>query len=170
MDRRHTYSLTTTWTGNLGQGTSGYRSYSRDHEISIPGKSASLQGSSDAAFRGDPARYTPEELLVASLSACHMLWFLHLCADAGVVVTAYSDAATGEMVEHAGGAGEFTRVTLRPQVVITDETRLPDIAALHDKAHQLCFVARSVNFAVLHEPETVAMGSSSLPRPQSGSA
>ena len=148
-EREHQYRVTTTWTGNLGTGTSDYRSYSRNHEIKIPGKSAPLPGSSDAAFRGDPARYTPEELLVASLSACHMLWFLHLCADAGIVVTEYEDAASGTMKEHPDGSGEFTSVILRPRVVITDPARIADATALHHRAHQLCFIARSVNFPVV---------------------
>ena len=156
MRRKHHYRITTTWIGNLGTGTSHYRAYSRDHEIKIAGKSAPLAGSSDAAFGGDPARYTPEELLVASLSACHMLWFLHLCADAGIVVTEYADAASGEMSEHADGAGEFTRVVLRPRAVITDSGRISDAMALHPRAHHLCFIARSVNFPVQHEPVIVA--------------
>jgi organic hydroperoxide reductase OsmC/OhrA len=156
LTREHHYSITTTWTGNLGTGTSDYRAYSRDHEITIAGKSAALPGSSDAAFRGDPARYTPEELLVASLSACHMLWFLHLCADAGLAVTEYEDDATGEMSEHADGSGEFTRVMLRPCAVITDPARIADAIALHARAHELCFIARSVNFAVEQEPVVVA--------------
>lgn len=154
--REHHYSLSTTWTGNLGAGTGDYRAYSRNHEITIAGKSAPLPGSSDPVFLGDPERYTPEELLLASLSACHMLWFLHLCADAGIVVTEYEDAASGAMSEHADGSGEFTRVILRPRCVITDSTRIADAMALHTRAHDLCFIARSVNFPVEHEPVVVA--------------
>ena len=156
MTREHHYSITTTWTGNLGTGTSDYRAYSRDHEITIAGKSGPLPGSSDAAFRGDPARYTPEELLVASLSACHMLWFLHLCADAGIIVTEYEAAASGAMSEHADGSGEFTNVVLRPRAVITDSARIADAMALHPRAHELCFIARSVNFPVEHEAVVIA--------------
>src|SRR5579872_5252136 len=147
-EREHQYRVTTTWTGNLGTGTSDYRAYSRNHEIKILGKSAPLPGSSDAAFRGDPARYTPEELLVASLSACHMLWFLHLCADAGIAVIEYEDAASGAMSENGDGSGEFTRVILRPRSAITDSARIADAISLHTLAHQLCFIARSVNFPV----------------------
>jgi organic hydroperoxide reductase OsmC/OhrA len=154
--REHHYRVTTIWTGNLGTGTSDYRAYSRDHEIKIAGKRAPLPGSSDAAFRGDPARYTPEELLVASLSACHMLWFLHLCADAGIAVIEYEDAASGEMSENPAGSGEFTRVILRPRAVIIDSARIADAMALHARAHELCFIARSVNFPVEHEPVVVA--------------
>jgi organic hydroperoxide reductase OsmC/OhrA len=144
-EREHHYRLTTTWTGNLGVGTSDYRAYSRNHEIRIQGKPSPLPGSSDPAFRGDPSRYTPEELLVASLSTCHMLWFLHLCADAGIVVIEYEDAASGIMAEHPDGSGEFTSVVLRPRAVITDPTRIPAAMSLHPRAHDLCFIARSVN-------------------------
>jgi organic hydroperoxide reductase OsmC/OhrA len=156
LRREHHYRITTTWTGNLGTGTSDYHAYSRDHEITIAGKGAPLPGSSDAAFRGDPARYTPEELLVASLSTCHMLWFLHLCADAGIGVTEYVDAASGAMSENADGSGEFTRVILRPRAVITDSARIAEAMALHPRAHELCFIARSVNFPVEHQPVIAA--------------
>ena len=150
--RDHRYQVTIAWTGNRGTGSSSYRAYARDHEISADGKSSPIAGSSDSAFRGDPSRYNPEELLVASLSACHMLWFLHLCSDAGIAVMSYTDAALGEMREQAGGAGEFTKVTLRPRVKISDPARAGDVPALHAKAHELCFISRSVNFPVEHEP------------------
>src|SRR5690242_17402343 len=122
-ERKHLYQMTTRWTGNLGTGTSAYKAYSRDHEISGAGKGAAIAGSSDPMFRGDRARYNPEELLVSALSACHMLWVLHLCADAGIVITEYTDDAAGEMVEHSDGSGEFTRVVLRPRMRITDPAR-----------------------------------------------
>ncbi len=155
MAKEHRYQATITWTGNLGTGTSDYRAYSRNHEISAPHKSAAVLGSSDPGFKGDASRYNPEDLLVASLSACHMLWFLHLCASAGIVVTSYSDSATGTMAEQTDGGGEFTRVTLHPHAVITDAKRIAEANALHAKAHHLCFIARSVNFPVEHDPETV---------------
>jgi organic hydroperoxide reductase OsmC/OhrA len=151
--RDHRYRISTRWTGNLGSGTSAYRAYSRSHEITAAGKGAPIPGSSDPAFRGDPARYNPEELLMGALSACHMLWVLHLCADAGIVVTEYVDDAEGEMVEHADGSGEFTRVVLRPKMKITEAGRVADIAAIHHRAHELCAMARSVNFEVACEPE-----------------
>jgi organic hydroperoxide reductase OsmC/OhrA len=156
MNKMHRYVITNRWTGNLGSGTSAYRAYSRNHELSAEAKSAPIEGSSDPAFRGDPSRYNPEELLVGSLSACHMLALLHLCADAGIVVTDYSDEAEGEMLEHPGGAGEFTRVVLRPRMTITDPARISDAIALHHRAHELCFIARSVNFPVEHEPTVTA--------------
>jgi organic hydroperoxide reductase OsmC/OhrA len=143
--------MTTRWTGNLGTGTSAYAAYSRSHELNGPGKSTAIAGSSDPAFRGDPARYNPEELLVSALSACHMLWVLHLCADAGIVITEYADDAVGEMVEHADGSGEFTRVILRPRMRITEAARAGEAKAIHDRAHQVCCLARSVNFPVEHE-------------------
>jgi organic hydroperoxide reductase OsmC/OhrA len=145
----HHYQIQTTWTGNTGQGTADYRAYKRDHEIFVVGKTAPIAGSSDAAFRGDPARYTPEELLVSTLSTCHMLWLLHLCADAGITVSAYSDQACGVMALEADGSGRFTQVTLHPVMTITDAGRIPEAEALHAKAHELCFIANSVNFPVL---------------------
>ncbi|HEY2512360.1 MAG TPA: OsmC family protein [Polyangiaceae bacterium] len=148
----HSYAARVVWTGNLGPGTSSYRAYSRDHEVRLPGKPP-IAGSSDPAFRGDPARSNPEELLVASLSACHMLWFLHLCAEAGVVVTGYEDPATGSMEEDADGGGRFVEVVLRPQVTLADDAQRGAVAGLHERAHSLCFIARSVNFPVRCEPE-----------------
>jgi organic hydroperoxide reductase OsmC/OhrA len=146
--RLHHYQTQTTWTGNTGQGTADYRAYKRDHEIFVAGKSAPIPGSSDAAFRGDPTRYSPEELLVSTLSTCHMLWLLHLCADAGITVTAYTDQARGVMAENPDGSGHFTEVTLHPVMTITDSSRVREAAALHAKAHELCFIANSVNFPV----------------------
>jgi len=150
-ERIHRYTVTNRWTGNLGSGTSAYTAYSRNHELSGGGKSAVIPGSSDAAFRGDPSRYNPEELLVGALSTCHMLVMLHLCADAGIVVSDYSDEAEGEMREH-DDRGEFTRVVLRPRMRITDAARVEETMQFHHRAHELCFIARSVNFPVEHEP------------------
>jgi organic hydroperoxide reductase OsmC/OhrA len=155
-ERIHEYRVTNRWTGNRGEGTSGYRAYSRDHELSGAEKTAAIAGSSDSLFRGDRARYNPEELLVGAVSACHMLWVLHLCADAGVVVTEYVDEARGEMVEHADGSGEFRRVVLRPRMTIGDASRIGDAIGLHDRAQELCALARSMNFAVVHEPIVTA--------------
>lgn len=152
----HDYAVTVRWTGAGSTGTSSYTSYSRDHEIDLPHKPP-LLGSADPAFRGDPGRYNPEELFVASLSQCHMLWFLHLAAESGLVVREYADAATGTMRVESRGEGAFTDVTLRPKVV-TDPGELATdehLAALHHKAHAMCFIARSVNFPVLVEPTPV---------------
>jgi len=151
MTREHSYSIKVRWTGNTGTGTSSFREYKRDHEISASGKPA-IPASSDPAFRGDKTRYNPEELLVGSLSACHMLWYLHLCADAGIVVAEYHDDATGAMVETEDGGGHFTQVVLRPVVKVDGEVDPEHARRLHDQAHHLCFIANSVNFPVLCEP------------------
>jgi organic hydroperoxide reductase OsmC/OhrA len=159
--RQHRYEVTNRWTGNLGTGTSNYRAYSRNHELSTPAKSAPVLGSSDPLFRGDRSRYNPEELLVGALSACHMLWALHYCADAGIVVVEYVDVALGEMPEHPDGSGEFSRVVLRPRMTISDRTRIEDAIAIHARVHDVCAIARSVNFPVLCEPAVTAEGSPS---------
>jgi organic hydroperoxide reductase OsmC/OhrA len=149
--KAHAFGVKVTWTGNTGEGTSAYTSYRRAHEISAGGK-PTIPGSSDPAFRGDASRYNPEELLVASLSACHMLWFLHLCADAGVVVVAYADDAEGTMTLTEDGGGHFEEVRLRPAVTIKAGCD-PELARrLHARAHHLCFIANSVNFEVRVEP------------------
>jgi organic hydroperoxide reductase OsmC/OhrA len=150
MNTTHHYQLTVQWTGNTGQGTASYRGYERSHRISAKGKPV-IEASSDPAFRGDASRYNPEELLLASLSACHMLWFLHLCSDQGIVVMDYTDEPAGTMVETENG-GRFTGVILRPQVSITDPAQVDKAQALHAEANRLCFIANSVNFPVRHEP------------------
>jgi organic hydroperoxide reductase OsmC/OhrA len=147
MPASHRYETTVTWTGNAGAGTSGYRDYQRAHEISGSSK-PTIPGSSDPSFRGDPARWNPEELLVASLSQCHMLWFLHVCAAARVVVTDYRDQAQGIMVETADGGGHFERVVLRPEVRFASPEDAARAEELHERAHQFCFIANSVNFPV----------------------
>jgi organic hydroperoxide reductase OsmC/OhrA len=150
-DKQHIYPIRTEWTGNLGEGTANYRAYSRDHVISATGK-PDLSGSSDPAFRGDASRYNPEDLLVASLSSCHMLWYLHLCAQARIVVLAYRDDAAGTMVEDADGGGRFSEAVLRPVATLAAGGDAASAAALHEEAHRLCFIANSVNFPVRIEP------------------
>jgi organic hydroperoxide reductase OsmC/OhrA len=152
--REHSYHTNVTWTGNTGTGTASYRGYKRDHEIAADGKPV-IPGSSDPAFRGDPARWNPEELLVASLSTCHQLWYLHLCADAGIVVTAYDDRAEGVLTERPDGGGRFARVVLRPRVTITSAAHRELALSLHERAHAMCFIASSVNFAVSTEASIV---------------
>jgi len=154
MNGRHHYSLTVKWTGNRGQGTISYRDYDRTHIISINNK-PDILGSSDAAFRGDITRHNPEDLLLAALSACHMLWYLHLCADAGIIVMDYTDQATGTMTESPNGGGKFTEVTLHPTVTITDSSMIEKANELHKKANEKCFITNSVNFPVRHEAECV---------------
>ena len=151
MSKAHHYDITLKWTGNLGTGTSAYRAYSRNHTISATNK-PTISGSSDPAFRGDRDKYNPEELLVASLSSCHMLWYLHLCAEAGVVVVNYTDRATGVMEENTHGGGRFVEVTLKPVVVVTEASMVTKANELHQAASKLCFIANSVNFPVHHLP------------------
>jgi organic hydroperoxide reductase OsmC/OhrA len=150
-DRTHTYRVRVEWTGNRGVGTRGYRDYGRDHTIAVAGK-PDIPGSSDPAFRGDADRWNPEELLVASASACHKLWYLHLCADAGIVVTAYADDAVGTMRE-TPEPGAFTSIVLRPRVVIAAGGDAALAVRLHETAHARCFTANSVNFPITCEPD-----------------
>lgn len=153
-DKQHKYVVRVIWTGNSGTGTESHRGYERAHDISADGK-PTIAASSDPAFRGDSARWNPEELLVASLSACHKLWYLGLCAQAGVVVTAYEDAAEGIMIEEGTGVGQFTSVTLHPHVTISATSDEMKATKLHRQAHAMCFIARSVNFPVTNLPTIV---------------
>ncbi len=152
--KQHHYRATITWTGNQGTGTSGYKAYSRDHVISAEGKK-DIEGSSDPSFRGDKSRYSPEDLLLDAISSCHMLWYLHLCAVNGVVVTNYVDQATAIMAEESDGSGQFTEATLNPVVTVQHENMIAKANALHHEANKLCFIARSVNFPVHHHPTAV---------------
>lgn len=147
----HTYACRVTWTGNDGTGTSGYRAYRRDHTVEVAGKPM-IAGSSDPSFRGDASRYNPEDLLVAAISSCHMLWYLHLAADAGIVVNSYVDDAIGTMVEDRERGGWFTGVVLRPSMKIASGSDPARARALHDEAHTMCFIANSLNFPVTVEP------------------
>lgn len=153
MSRPHRYCVDVLWTGNRGTGTDGYRSYSRNHVIRVPGK-PDLAGSADPTFRGDATRHNPEDMLVAALSTCHMLSYLHMATVAGVVVTAYTDAAEGTM-ETEGDGGHFTEVVLRPVVTITAGSDIAAAEAAHHDAHRACFIANSVNFPVRCEPRIV---------------
>jgi len=156
MAKAHRYTVTVKWTGNKGTGTSGYKAYERTHEISAGALKPAIPGSSDPAFRGDAARWNPEELLVASLSTCHQLWYLHLCSDAGIIVTAYVDHPEGVMEESPDGSGNFKSVVLRPEVTVAAGTDLAKARELHQVAHAKCFIARSVNFPVEHEAKITA--------------
>jgi organic hydroperoxide reductase OsmC/OhrA len=154
----HSYPIRMRWTGNTGRGTADYRAYERAHEYVVDGKPV-IPGSSDPAFRGDRTRYNPEELLVMALSSCHMLWYLHFCADQKIVVVDYVDDAIGTMVEDAERGGFFTEVILRPSVTLANGSDAALAQSLHERAHHFCFVANSVNFPVrcegmiVHRPE-----------------
>lgn len=149
--RQHTYATEVVWTGNLGTGTDSYRSYRRTHDVRAAGLPV-IAGSSDPHFRGDADRWNPEQLLLAALSQCHLLSYLHVCAADGVVVTAYTDRADGTMEETADGGGRFTRVTLHPEVEVASPDMADRALALHERAHALCFIANSVSFPVHHSP------------------
>jgi organic hydroperoxide reductase OsmC/OhrA len=151
MKNRHEYQVAIEWQGNTSTGTRTYSSCERAYSIQASGTST-IADSSDPKFRGDPAFWSPENLLVASLSACHQLCYLRLCAKAGIVVAAYEDVAVGVMIEDEGGGGQFERVLLQPRVTLTNPADRPRAAALHEQAHALCFIARSVNFSVDCEP------------------
>ncbi|KPE50269.1 OsmC family protein [Chryseobacterium indologenes] len=151
MNREHHYKATIHWTGNKGTGTDNYRNYERSHTIEIENKSP-IEGSSDPAFRGDKTKHNPEELFLSSLSSCHMLWYLHFCAEDGIIVTDYTDEATGIMTETPDGSGHFTSVTLHPTVTVAEESMIERAKELHHKANQFCFIANSVNFPVQHIP------------------
>ncbi|MDZ7840976.1 MAG: OsmC family protein [Gammaproteobacteria bacterium] len=151
--QQHHYAVTVEWVGNTGQGTVDYKSYDRTHRIAAEEK-PDILGSADPAFRGDGAYWNPEDLLVAALSACHKLWYLHFCADAGITVTAYRDEATG-LMEEDGDGGQFVHVLLRPQVTITKEADADRAERLHATASRRCFIRNSVNFTVDHEPKII---------------
>lgn len=155
--KHHYYNATLTWTGNRGTGTSEYRAYERSHDIDIKGK-PTIEGTSDSAFRGDPTKHTPEDMLVSSLSSCHMLWYLHLCAVNGVIVTDYVDQATGVMEENKDGSGQFIGVALNPVVTVASADMVERALALNHDATRKCFIARSVNFDVYHKPQVLVAG------------
>lgn len=152
--KQHRYHTVVTWTGNRGKGTATYRAYERDHEIRVKGKMHPIMGASDPSFLGDPSRYNPEDLFLASLSACHMLWYLHLCSVHQIIVTAYSDDAEGLMEEEPSGAGRFKEVMLRPKVTIKHAADIAKADALHEQANKMCFIANSCNFKIGHQPLT----------------
>ncbi len=151
MSKQHRYQLKTTWTGNTGTGTSNYRSYERSLTIAAEGK-VDILATSDTAFNSDKTKHNPEEMLLASISSCHMLWYLHLCSEAGVVVMDYTDNATGIMIETADGGGHFTEVILSPTITVNHSSMKEKAIALHQKANKLCYIANSCNFPILHKP------------------
>lgn len=158
MGLEHHYAIGLSWTGNRGSGTSSYKAYGRDHVISVEGKH-DIAGSSDRSFHGDADRWNPEELLLAALSQCHLLSYLHVAASAGVIVTEYRDDPVGTMEQTDNGGGHFTSVTLRPSVTVATADMVDQAVALHHDASQKCFIAASVNFPVGHEPQVaVAVG------------
>jgi organic hydroperoxide reductase OsmC/OhrA len=154
MNKQHNYKAEIKWTGNRGTGTSGYREYDRHHLIKIEGK-VDIHASSDPAFQGDKLKHNPEDLFVVSFSECHMLWYLHLCADAGIIVIDYTDHVTGILEEDPVNGGRFISVTLNPVVVVTEKSMIEKANALHHEANKKCFMSNSVNFPVNHRPKCV---------------
>jgi organic hydroperoxide reductase OsmC/OhrA len=150
--KTHHYSIKTEWTGNQGEGTASYKSYHRSYRLSGEGKTTEILGSSDPAFLGDASKYNPEDLFLASLSACHLLWYLHLCAVNQVIVTHYVDKSTGIMLENKEGSGRFTEVSLFPTVTVKDSSMVEKAIALHHEANKMCFIANSCNFPIKHFP------------------
>jgi len=151
----HTYKVKIEWTGNEGKGTLDYKSYNRNHSISGIGKYDEILASSDPSFLGDKSKYNPEDLFLSSLSACHMLWYLHLCSVNKIIVTDYIDNATGVMEETKDGSGKFTEATLNPIVTIENIDLLEKANALHSEANRMCFIANSCNFKIKHRAKTI---------------
>lgn len=152
MSKEHFYNLSIKWTGNKDDGTTNYRTYDRSYTISGENKEE-LFASSDPAYRGDKTKYNPEELLVAAISGCHMLWFLHLCSVNGVIVVDYMDNPTGTLEVDETGAGQMKEVTLNPVATVTHASMTDKLEDLHNQANKLCFIARSVNFPVHHKSD-----------------
>lgn len=147
MAHEHNYKLTAVWSGNKGEGTNNVRTYDRSHTVTIEGK-PELVLTTDNPAVGDKSKLNPEDLLLSALSSCHMLSYLYVCAIEGIVVTAYTDYATGVMIEKAGGGGSFKEVTLNPIFYVADESMVEKAIDLHHKAHEICYIANSVNFEV----------------------
>jgi organic hydroperoxide reductase OsmC/OhrA len=151
VNGEHHYSIRVQWQGNRGEGTSGYRAYGREHTVSAEGKPA-IAGSADRTFHGDADRWNPEELLLAALSQCHMLSYLHVAVSRGIVITAYTDEPVGTLTQTPDGGGHFSSVVLRPTVTVASDADLEAAATCHHEASLKCFIANSVNFPVTHEP------------------
>ena len=146
----HDYTARLIWEGNNGDGTATYAGYGRQYRILLAGK-PDLIGTADPMFRGDADRHNPEDLFLASISACHMLSYLALCARKGVRVLAYEDDAQGRMIFHADGGGRFEEVTLHPKVTIAADGDMALAERLHETAHALCFIANSCSVPIHHQ-------------------
>lgn len=149
---KHNYTTHLNWTGNTGAGTSDYKSYERSYQVEVDGKPV-LEGTSDPAFRGDKTKYNPEELFLAAISSCHMLWYLHLCSTHNIIVKKYSDNAEGVMIENNDGSGQFERVILHIKIVVENEGMTEKAKLLHKQANEKCFIANSCNFEISHKVE-----------------
>ena len=154
MNLDHSFTVSVEWRGNLGTGTSSYKAFSRDHVVRIDGMHGKheIEGSAARPFHGDAERWNPEEQLIAALAQCHMLSYLHVATQAGVVVESYTDSAIGSLHVETDGSGALVEVALHPVVTISAGDAAT-AQSLHDEAHRLCFIANSVNFPVRHEPQ-----------------
>ena len=150
--KNHHYKTKVIWTGNTGESTKNYRSYQRSYTISVDGK-AEISGSSDPAFLGNPELHNPEDLLLASVSSCHLLWYLHLCSVNKILVLEYEDFAEGTMIESENGSGKFSEIILKPNIVVAEKEMIEKAVELHEKANEYCFIANSLNFKVKHQPK-----------------
>ncbi len=151
MTTEHEYTTRVIWTGNTGEGTKTYKGYDRSWDIAAPNKPV-IHCSNDPLLGGDPTLMNPEDLLLSSLSACHMLWYLHLASKEKIIVQSYKDipVATGETLPN--GTGRFLNATLRPRITVSSGSNTERAGSIHDEIHQYCFIARSVNFPVSYEP------------------
>ncbi len=147
----HHYEINVYWTGNRGTGTSAYKDYGRDHTITAQGLPA-LLGSADKTFHGDRDRWNPEQLLLSALAQCHMLSYFHVALAHGIVITKYEDTATGTLTINRDGSGHFSSATLHPKIYVADPQTRELALSLHGEAAAKCFIARSVNFPVQHQP------------------
>lgn len=154
MAKQHAYPARVVWTGNRGEGTQHYKGYDRTWDLALAGKPV-ISCSNDPVLGGDPAKYNPEDMLVAALASCHMLWYLHLSSSAGVTVVAYEDNPIGEGVMNPDASGNFTNATLHPKVTVVAGSDLEKARTLHGEVHKYCFIARSVNFPITIEPEII---------------
>ncbi|MBO1908752.1 OsmC family protein [Microvirga sp. 3-52] len=150
MTKTHDYTAQIAWTGNRGEGTKRYRGYDRTWLIAMPGKPL-VECSNDPLLGGDPTKPNPEDLLLSSLAACHMLWYLHLASAAGIVVRAYEDTPLGVGETGTRGEGRFVRAVLRPKITVERGADLTKAESLHNEVHHYCFIARSVNFPIAYE-------------------
>ncbi|REC55529.1 OsmC family peroxiredoxin [Chryseobacterium piscium] len=150
--KQHQYKSKIKWTGNTSESTQNYRSYERSYTISVDGK-AEIKGSSDPAFLGNPELHNPEDLLLASVSSCHLLWYLHFCSVNKILVLEYIDFVEGTMIESENGSGKFTEIILKPKILVAEKEMIEKAIELHHKANEYCFIANSLNFEVKHQPE-----------------
>ncbi|MFQ3238817.1 MAG: organic hydroperoxide reductase OsmC/OhrA [Olleya marilimosa] len=155
MSINHTFKATINWTINEGESTQNPRTFSRNHKVTIANKISDLSVSAAKPFRGDDALYNPEDLLLSALASCHMMSYLYVCAQHNIEVVSYIDHAEGDLEVNTSGSGSFKMVRLKPVVSIKDASQKELVKSLHTKANQLCFIANSCNFPIVHEATIV---------------